>query len=136
MLIFIFFFLMIRRPPRSTRTYHSFPTRRSSDLTAADQIRAARQDLERRDAAVGERAGEAGVLRPDAVLDPYFGGRRARRLIAVVVRGDAGGWIVAQVAVHVDDAGGQIFARVVAHPIGFGNRPIRSERSRVGKECT
>src|SRR3546814_14689722 len=56
------------------------------DRTAADQIRAARQDLERRDAAVGERAGEAGVLRPDAVLDPYFGGRRARRLIAVVVR--------------------------------------------------
>src|SRR3546814_7884873 len=28
------FFLMIRRPPRSTRTTHSFPTRRSSDLFA------------------------------------------------------------------------------------------------------
>src|SRR3546814_20757374 len=28
----MFFFLMIRRPPRSTRTDHSFPTRRSSDL--------------------------------------------------------------------------------------------------------
>src|SRR3546814_2544088 len=27
-----FFFLMIRRPPRSTRTAHSFPTRHSSDL--------------------------------------------------------------------------------------------------------
>src|SRR3546814_13849203 len=27
------FFLMIRRPPRSTRLTHSFPTRRSSDLT-------------------------------------------------------------------------------------------------------
>src|SRR3546814_17470306 len=26
---------MIRRPPRSTRTAHSFPTRRSSDLLAA-----------------------------------------------------------------------------------------------------
>src|SRR3546814_13899079 len=26
------FFLMIRRPPRSTLTEHSFPTRRSSDL--------------------------------------------------------------------------------------------------------
>src|SRR3546814_9040404 len=26
---------MIRRPPRSTRTTHSFPTRRSSDLPAA-----------------------------------------------------------------------------------------------------
>src|SRR3546814_11254891 len=28
---------MIRRPPRSTRTAHSFPTRRSSDLYAAHQ---------------------------------------------------------------------------------------------------
>src|SRR3546814_16576115 len=28
----VFFFLMIRRPPRSTRTTHSFPTRRASDL--------------------------------------------------------------------------------------------------------
>src|SRR3546814_2626370 len=28
----VVFFLMIRRPPRSTRTTHSFPTRRSSDL--------------------------------------------------------------------------------------------------------
>src|SRR3546814_4662464 len=28
----LFFFLMIRRPPRSTRMTHSFPTRRSSDL--------------------------------------------------------------------------------------------------------
>src|SRR5881227_4098647 len=27
-----FFFLMIRRPPRSTQQSHSFPTRRSSDL--------------------------------------------------------------------------------------------------------
>src|SRR3546814_15239299 len=28
----VVFFLMIRRPPRSTRTDNSFPTRRSSDL--------------------------------------------------------------------------------------------------------
>src|SRR3546814_20094945 len=32
--ILSFFFLMIRRPPRSTLT-HSFPTRRSSDLVSA-----------------------------------------------------------------------------------------------------
>src|SRR3546814_5873116 len=31
---FLVFFLMIRRPPRSTRTTHSFPTRRSSDLNS------------------------------------------------------------------------------------------------------
>src|SRR3546814_20524358 len=30
--LFFFFLLMIRRPPRSTRTDTSFPTRRSSDL--------------------------------------------------------------------------------------------------------
>src|SRR3546814_8630866 len=36
---------MIRRPPRSTRTDHSFPTRRSSDLTngTVDRRRVARQ---------------------------------------------------------------------------------------------
>src|SRR3546814_20500895 len=31
-IIVFLFFLMIRRPPRSTRTDTSFPTRRSSDL--------------------------------------------------------------------------------------------------------
>src|SRR3546814_4280371 len=34
-IVFLFFFLMIRRPPRSTRLTHSFPTRRSSDLCSA-----------------------------------------------------------------------------------------------------
>src|SRR3546814_3479669 len=29
---------MIRRPPRSTRTYTSFPTRRSSDLVTCDPL--------------------------------------------------------------------------------------------------
>src|SRR3546814_1182023 len=32
--VYFFFFLMIRRPPRSTRTDTLFPTRRSSDLRA------------------------------------------------------------------------------------------------------
>src|SRR3546814_16111719 len=31
-IFYVFFFLMIRRPPRSTRTNTLFPTRRSSDL--------------------------------------------------------------------------------------------------------
>src|SRR3546814_18996525 len=36
----VFFFLMIRRPPRSTRLTHSFPTRRSSDLKfGADDVK-------------------------------------------------------------------------------------------------
>src|SRR3546814_7458484 len=33
-----FFFLMIRLPPRSTRTDTLFPTRRSSDLLMADDL--------------------------------------------------------------------------------------------------
>src|SRR3546814_5145022 len=53
-----FFFLMIRRPPRSTRTDTLFPTRRSSDLKWRHASAAGR----RRDACdgrVGIRAGNA-----------------------------------------------------------------------------
>src|SRR3546814_17475644 len=35
---FLFFFLMIRRPPRSTLLTHSFPTRRSSDLLGTGRM--------------------------------------------------------------------------------------------------
>src|SRR3546814_10668326 len=50
MFFFMIFFLMIRRPPRSTRTDTPFPTRRSSDLAdlhrpSADDDPALRQDL-------------------------------------------------------------------------------------------
>src|SRR3546814_945157 len=38
---------MIRQPPRSTRTAHSFPTRRSSDLVALQQPAAADRVAER-----------------------------------------------------------------------------------------
>src|SRR3546814_17195973 len=40
-LVFVvfFFFLMIRRPPRSTRTDTSFPTRRSSDLPGGMRLK-------------------------------------------------------------------------------------------------
>src|SRR3546814_14719369 len=61
---------MIRRPPRSTRTAHAFPTRRSSDLDHADD--APRGAGEDRIAAVeGTGGGEAArafhELRVDAV---------------------------------------------------------------------
>src|SRR3546814_5823050 len=36
---------MIRRPPRSTRTTHSFPTRRSSDLARPQACRRPQQRL-------------------------------------------------------------------------------------------
>src|SRR3546814_15107629 len=44
-LVVIFFFLMIRRPPRSTRTDTPFPTRRSSDL---NEMQVARSDCYKR----------------------------------------------------------------------------------------
>src|SRR3546814_18961899 len=37
-IVLSFFFLMRRRPPRSTRTDTSFPTRRSSDLHQLDTV--------------------------------------------------------------------------------------------------
>src|SRR3546814_16947270 len=43
-----FFFLMIRRPPRSTRTDTSFPTRRSSDLDAVLEAVLQASDLRQR----------------------------------------------------------------------------------------
>ena len=48
---------------------------------------------------------EAGVLRPDAMLGPDFGPHRDGRLVAVGIGADAGRWIIAEVAVDVDDAG-------------------------------
>src|SRR3546814_15375728 len=50
-LLCIFFFLMIRRPPRSTRTDTLFPTRRSSDLHVLGVRKAIR-------AAIGKGVGD------------------------------------------------------------------------------
>src|SRR3546814_8150080 len=36
---------MIRRPPRSTRTTHSFPTRRSSDLVSANELQLVKTEV-------------------------------------------------------------------------------------------
>src|SRR3546814_16218501 len=43
LLLFLFVFLMIRRPPRSTRTDTLFPTRRSSDLFRRQRAHGAAQ---------------------------------------------------------------------------------------------
>ena len=58
---------------------------------AAEQVGRAGQDLEGRHAAIGERAAEARILRPDAMLGPDFGADRVGRLIAVLMGGDAAG---------------------------------------------
>ena len=83
------------------------------DAAPAHQVRRAGQDLERGDAAIGERAAEAGILRPDAVFGPDVGGDRPGRLVAVAVGLHAGRGIVAEVAVDVDHAGGHVFAGAV-----------------------
>src|SRR3546814_17530393 len=67
------FFLMIRRPPRSTRTDTLFPSRRSSDLVAhtvidgaidTDFIKHRHPDFDRAKA-------EALILNPDAIAANY-----------------------------------------------------------------
>src|SRR3546814_975533 len=54
---------MIRRPPRSTRTAHAFPTRRSSDLTGE------------RGARLSGRRARARVVRADRKRADRSGGR-------------------------------------------------------------
>src|SRR3546814_13680923 len=67
-LFIFFFFLMIRRPPRSTRMTHSFPTRRSSDLVKA-QVRASFVDEERRKEIASLVAKEIEGLQPGEGLE-------------------------------------------------------------------
>src|SRR3546814_3060704 len=62
LLRFCVLFLMIRRPPRSTRTYTSFPTRRSSDLGARQRAAGSR----------GRRPVDRAELRPP---EPHKAGR-------------------------------------------------------------
>ena len=45
-----------------------------------------------------------GILRPDAMLGPDFGPRRAGRFVAVLMRLRRRARIIAEVAVDVDDA--------------------------------
>ncbi len=68
------------------------------------KIGRAGKDFHRRHA-TGERAREAGVLRPDGILAAHFGGDRLGRFVAVL-RGLVG-WrgIDAKMRVDVDDAG-------------------------------
>src|SRR3546814_4677209 len=70
---------MLRRPPRSTRTTHSFPTRRSSDLAVVD---ARRHFVEYRAVGGGE---EFAGQHADIVVrlgDPLHHRARLRLLIA------------------------------------------------------
>src|SRR3546814_20066451 len=81
------FFLMIRRPPRSTRTDTLFPYTtlvRSDDVEErvemadraecgrqpVDRIEGARQQGERRDDEIGDRGGMVELLRPDRGQHP------------------------------------------------------------------
>src|SRR3546814_12937356 len=61
-----FFFLRIRRPPRSTRLTHSFPTRRSSDLSSLGRIDEPLRFL------AGDHVGGLGVEIGDGRRKPVF----------------------------------------------------------------
>src|SRR3546814_18998895 len=119
--IFVFF-LMIRLPPRSTRTTHSFPTRRSSDLRGADEAVAACEAgcvifvVEQ----VRGVEGEAPVVPAD--LGQRVD-RRARR------RDDRPDIARRDALAAVADAGAEAPLRFVRKPAGFG----RPERSRVSR---
>src|SRR3546814_12427584 len=88
-LSFIGFFLMIRRPPRSTRTDTLFPTRRSSDLQKqrlADEdndYRYQYSGYDREEAGAAEQSAQAFGIGTGAHLD-QFGedrlGKQARDL--------------------------------------------------------
>ena len=126
---------------RRTWKLHSLHSARGHILerhaAAAKQVGRTGQNLKRRHAAIGERAGKAGVLRPDAMFGPDMRGDGRRRLIAVGQCLDAGRGIIAQMAVNIDDARGHIFALRVDHHHVRGDRRVRSADGRnltVGQE--
>ena len=94
--------------------------------TPAHQIGRAGQDLQRGHAAIGERAGKAGVLRPDRMFGPDFGRGRAGRLVTVRMRLDRRGGIVAEVRVDIDDARRHELAGPVEHRDVGRDRRVRA----------
>src|SRR3546814_4039368 len=94
MCVFFFFFKQKTAYEMRISDWSSDVCSSDLDRASAHQVRAARQDLQARHAAVGQRAAEPRVLRPDAMFGPHFGRRRRCRLIAVRVRIDAGRGIV------------------------------------------
>src|SRR3546814_9337206 len=87
---------MIRRPPRSTRTAHSFPTRRSSDLERETDVAIAVEVPQ--NAPIGSRwlgEGELVVLyreadMPEAPPRLALGDLREHRFISVAASGPIG----------------------------------------------
>ena len=93
---------------------------------AAEQIARPRQDLKRGDAAIGERATETGILRPDRMFGPDMGRDRRGHFIAVRMRIPSRRGIDAEMAVNVDDAGRHIFAGAVEHRDVGRDRRVRA----------
>ena len=95
------------------------------DRTPANEIGRAWQDLQRRDPAIGQRAREAGILRPDAVFGPDLRRGRCSRLVAIRMglHGRAG--IDTEVAVDVDHPGRHELARTIDALVAGGHRQLR-----------
>ena len=115
-------------PARRTREAHLLhgPGRHvaQGDAAASEQIGRSGKDLEGRDAAVDQRSGETGILRPDAMFGPNFGADRARHLVAVGMGLDAGARIIAEMGVNVDHAGRHPSPGTVDPGGIFGDRRI------------
>src|SRR3546814_14073461 len=105
---------MIRRPPRSTRTTHSFPTRRSSDLAKVHVVNPVDFDF------AFDIAGKqivspsriADALGSAELADAFNGATRAAVIVGAI----------AENGIH-------------ASALRKAAKDFRSEERRVGKEC-
>ena len=101
------------------------------DRAPTGKIGGAGQDLERGNAAIGERAGEAGILRPDRMFGPDLGRHRAGRLVPVRMRVHAGRGIIAEMRMDVDHAGRDELARPVDPVISRGRERGIADRDHL-----
>src|SRR3546814_11422717 len=131
MLILVFFFLMIRRPPRSTRTDTLFPYTRSSDLSVTLVLGAG-------DAVGLLRVRQVGVVpvlaMPEVVRAEVIEVRAIKHLGLVGVTGVLIAMIHANQNYLLESEVIGHLQRRIGHCPAFMHSH-RSEERRVGKEC-
>src|SRR3546814_13650226 len=91
-----FFFLMIRRPPRSTRMTHLFPTRRSSDLVMERTQDSREIDNRIGSLALGNHLLRNPVLNVEVDRDPILRSEEVQRIPATAPIQE----VIAAVTVH------------------------------------
>ena len=83
------------------------------DRTTTKQVRRTGQNLKRRYPAIGQRAGKAGILRPDAMFGPNLRADWACDFIPVRMRINTGRRIIAEMTMNVNNSGRHPFASAV-----------------------